>query len=112
MRAIFGVYTSPTGPDCALRLHQRDGRALVVDGEHRDIYLRDYGDLPEASGAWEVVSNSTMGNGHIRDLIIGHLGRLVIGTPRTSREGTGMGASAPDPFQFKMGEETTVKLLV
>lgn len=99
-----------------------DGRGRALDNvmverlwrtvKYEDIYLRDYGELAEArvglSGYFRFYNRERPHQGLDYRTPL----EVLKGTPRTSREGTGHGASASSPFRFKMGEEKTVKILV
>lgn len=99
-----------------------DGRGRALDNvmverlwrsvKYEDIYLRDYGDLPEArvglSGYFWFYNRERPHQGLDYRTPL----EVLKGTPRTNREGTGNGHCAPSPFRFKMGEEKTVKTLV
>jgi putative transposase len=99
-----------------------DGRGRALDNvmverlwrtvKYEDIYLRDYGDLPEArvglGGYFRFYNQERPHQGLAYRTPL----EVLTATPRLSREGTGQGQSAPSPFRFKMGEEKTVKILV
>jgi putative transposase len=96
-----------------------DGRGRALDQvmverlwrtvKYQDIYLRDYGDLPQTRAGL---------NGYFRFY---HQERPhqgldyqtplegLEGTPSTRREGAGNGRWAPSPFRFKIGAHKTLK---
>lgn len=99
-----------------------DGRGRALDNvmverlwrtvKYEDIYLRDYGDLPEArAGLGDYFRFYNRERPH-QGLDYRTPLEVLNGTPKTSREGTGHGQWAPSPFRFKMGEEQTVEMLV
>jgi len=99
-----------------------DGRGRALDNvmverlwrsvKYEDIYLRDYGDLPEAraglGGYFRFYNRERPHQG----LDYRTPWEVLTSTPATSREGTGHGHGAPSPFRFKTGKENTVKTLV
>lgn len=98
-----------------------DGRGRALDNvmverlwrsvKYEDIYLRDYGDLPEARaglGGYFRFYNEERPHQGLENRTPSEVLR---GTPRKSREGTGNGRCAPSPFRFKMGQENAVKKL-
>jgi putative transposase len=96
-----------------------DGRGRALDNvmverlwrtvKYEDIYLRDYGDLPEArtglGGYFRFYNEERLHQGLDYRTPL----EVLKGTPRTSREGTGNGLCAPSPFRFKMGWEQNGK---
>ncbi len=80
--------------------------------KYEDIYLRDYGDLPEAraglSGYFRFYNEERPHQGLEKRTPL----EVLKGTPRTSREGMGNGHCAPSLFRFKMGAAKTVKTVV
>ena len=88
-----------------------DGRGRALDNvmverlwrtvKYEDIYLRDYGDLPEAraglGGYFRFYNQERPHQGLEYQTPL----EVLKGTPRTSREGTGHGLRAPSPFRFK-----------
>jgi putative transposase len=99
-----------------------DGRGRALDNvmverlwrtvKYEDIYLRDYGDLPEARAGLGDYFRFYNGQRLHQGLDYPTPLEVLTGSPRTSREGTGNGFGAPSPFRFKMGEEKMVKILV